>query len=233
MAAKNSVKLYLPDSYYHIYNRGVEKRLIFQDEQDYSVLLSYLKTYLLPKNEDELMMKLANPNLDYKERDKILRELRLNNFFGEILFLSHCLMPNHFHFLIKQKSPNSIDQFMNSVGTRYTGYFNRKYKRIGSLFQDVYKAVLVESDEQLLYLSSYIHRNPNPNPKLASQEDVLRACMAQPSSLPDYLGQRKTEWIHPEEILSFFSKTNSKLSYQSFVMQENEILLNSKLILDL
>ena len=102
MASKNSIKDYLPDSYYHLYNRGVEKRLIFQDEQDYSVFLSYLKTYLQPKNEKELLLRLANPNLDYKEKDKIIKELRLNNFFSEISLNSYSLMPNHFHFLLKQ-----------------------------------------------------------------------------------------------------------------------------------
>src|SRR3989344_7551887 len=151
MPAKNSVKQYLENGYYHIYNRGVEKRNIFLDQQDYGVFLSYLKEYLSPKNEKELQEKLSNPNTSYKEKDKILKALRMNNFFGEITLLAYCLMPNHFHFFIKQKSAVSIDKFMNSIGTRYTMYFNRKYKRVGSLFQAVYKAVLVSHEEQFIY----------------------------------------------------------------------------------
>lgn len=231
MPTKNSLKTYSPNSYYHIYNRGVEKRLIFLDEQDYSVFLSYLKTYLSPKNEIALHTRLANPEVSYKERDKIQKELLLKNFYKEIILVAHCLMSNHFHFLIKQKSSSGIDQFMNSFGVRYSMYFNRKYKRTGTLYQDVYKAVLIESEEQLLYLTGYIHRNPL-NDRLASQGDVLRGCCTQPSSLPEYLNLRKTEWIHPEEILTFFSKTNPRLSYQSFVEQTNDISPIGNLILD-
>lgn len=163
MPAKNSLKIYTPGGYYHIYNRGVEKRSVFQDKQDYEVFLSYLKTYLLPKDENSLREKLSDPTIGCREKDKILRLIRLNNFADEITLLAYCLMPNHFHLLIKQRSNIAIDRFMNSLSTRYTMYFNRKNNRVGSLYQDVYKAVLVQSDEQLLYLTKYIHRNPIHN----------------------------------------------------------------------
>ena len=163
MPAKNSIKQYLENGYYHIYNRGVEKRTIFLDSQDYAVFLSYLKSYLLPKKEKKLMEKLSHPTISCRERDKILRELRLNNFYNDIHLLAYCLMPNHFHFLIKQAKAESIDRFMNSLCTRYTMYFNRKYKRVGSLYQDVYKAVLVSSEPQLLHLTRYIHNQADNN----------------------------------------------------------------------
>src|SRR5437763_38074 len=153
MASKNSIKPYIENAYYHIYNRGVEKRTIFQDQQDYAVFLSYLKSYLTPKNESALREELLNPQIISAEKDRILKLLRLNNFFDEINLVAFCLMPNHFHMLIKQKSAISIDAFMNSFITRYVIYFNKKYKRVGPLFQDVYKAVLVETDAQLLYLT--------------------------------------------------------------------------------
>jgi len=152
MPARNSRKEYLENGYYHIYNRGVEKRIIFLDQQDYSVFLSYLKEYLLPKDEKGLRNRLFDPSISPRERDKIIKKLNLNNFSNEITLLAYCLMPNHFHFFIKQKSAGSMDKFMNSLGTRYTMYFNKKYKRVGSLYQGVYKAVLVDSDVQFLYL---------------------------------------------------------------------------------
>lgn len=228
MPAKNSIKTYSENSYYHIYNRGVEKRNIFQDVQDYAVFASYLKDYLLPKNEKTLRANLSDPTKSSREKDKILKKLRLNNFSDEIILLAYCLMPNHYHFLIKQKNPNSIDKFMNSLGIRYVMYFNKKYDRVGALFQDVYKAVLIETDPQLLYLTSYIHKNPTKNLQrhsLSTQVDVLCAYTTQPSSYPEYLGQRKTEWIHPEEILAHFSKTNPNLSYQSFTEDSDDLLL--------
>lgn len=228
MPSRNSVKQYTDKGYYHIYNRGVEKRSIFQDVQDYFVFLSYLKEYLLPKNEKELREKLADLNTSYKEKDKIIKLLLLNNFADEINFLAYCLMPNHFHFLVKQKSPTSIDKFMNSIGTRYSMYFNRKYKRVGPLYQDVYKAVLVTTDEQLVHLSRYIHKQA-----LALQGDALeRGLTEQPSSYLDYTGKRKPVWVNPDDILSFFSKTNPKLSYEAFVKQQDDFSVIGKLILE-
>lgn len=225
MPAKYRTKQYSEDSYYHIYNRGVEKRLIFLAEQDYAVFLSYLKEYLLPKDEVGLSKKLSDPNTSYKDKGKILKILRLNNFANEITLVAYCLMPNHFHLLVKQKGALSIDKFMQSLATRYTMYFNRKYKRVGFLCQDVYKAVLIESDEQLLYLSSYIHRNPLKNVLKSqfTQNDVIRAYFSQPSSYPEFLGQRYSAWVHPEEILAHFSRTNPKLSYQAFMQQTDEL----------
>lgn len=231
MAIKNSIKVYLENGYYHIYNRGVNKQTIFYEEQDYAVFLSYLKTYLCPKNEKELYASLADPLTNYKEKDQILRLLRLNNFSDEIVLLSYCLMQNHFHLLLKQKSPNAIDSFMNSLCVRYSMFINKKYERVGPLYQSVYKAVLIESDEQLLYTTSYIHRNPLPK-SLASKDHLFHGYLSQPSSLPEYLGQRKTEWVHPEEILSYFSKTNPQLSYQAFIEQTNDYSLISKALID-
>lgn len=212
MPSKNSTKIYVENGYYHLYNRGVEKRIIFLDQQDYSVFLSYLKEYLLPKDEKTLHEKLSDPNTSYKEKDKILKLLRLNNFNKELALIAYCLMPNHFHFFVKQKNPGTIDRFMNSLATRYTMYFNRKYKRVGSLYQDVYKAVLINTERQFTYLSKYIHRQALPN---------------QPSSYPDYIGKRKALWIHPEDILSYFSKTNDNFSYRNFV-EESDTLGNLK-----
>lgn len=224
MPAKNRIKQYLEDGYYHIYNRGVEKRVIFLDLQDYSVFNLYLKEYLMPKNEKELFGRLSDPLLSPSEKEKIPRLLRLNNFDEEITLLSYCLMPNHFHFEIKQKSPGSIDKFMNSLGTRYTMYFNKKYKRVGSLYQGVYRGVLVNSDEQLLQLSAYIHRQA-----LALKNTFPDG---QPSSYYVYTGVKKTEFIKPTEILSYFSKTNPSFSYEAFVKQENDLSSLSHLLLE-
>ena len=208
MPAKNSTKTYVENGYYHIYNRGVEKRTIFLDEQDYGVFLSYLKDYLSPKDGDKLLQRLAEPSIPYKEKDKLLKSLRLNNFYQEIILLAYCLMPNHFHFFIKQKGLGAIDKFMNSLATRYSMYFNRKYDRVGALYQDVYKAVLISSEAQFLHLSRYIHKQA-----LTLQN--------QPSSYPEYIGARKTLWVNPEEILSYFSKTKPSFSYENFVTESS------------
>ena len=229
MPAKNVVKQYANDTLYHLYNRGVEKRKIFLDEQDYAVMLLYLKQYLLQKDEDTLQKSLADPTINYKEKDTILKLLRLNNFSDEITLYTYCLMSNHFHFLVKQRDALSIDRFMQSLCTRYTQYFNKKYKRIGTLFQGVYKAVMVTSDEQLLHLTRYIHRQ---SLNLASQGETLQGLQGQPSSYPEYCGKRNTAWVHPETVLPFFSKTHRSLSYEAFVQEEADETIISTVILD-
>lgn len=217
MPAKNSRKTYVESGYYHIYNRGVEKRVIFLDKQDYSVFLSYLKSYLLPKDEKTLYEQLSDPNISSATRNKILKMLRLNNFHRELILLAYCLMPNHFHFFVKQKSMGTIDRFMNSLATRYTMYFNRKYKRVGHLYQGVYKAVLITSDKQFIHLSRYIHKQALP---------------IQPSSYSDYILRSKTEWLHPEEILAYFSKTNKRLSYENFVDEVDDASTAKGIVLE-
>lgn len=225
MPSRNAIKKYAENSYYHLYNRGVEKRDIFLDSQDRGVFLSYIKEYLMPKSEVDLLNQLSNPQISYAEKNKILSLLRLNNFCGEIKLVAYSLMPNHFHFLLRQKSSGSIDKFMNSFGTRYTGFFNRKYKRIGSLYQGVYKAVLVNSDEQLVHLSRYIHRQA-----LHISEDKIMELY--PTSFLDFLGKRQSEWLDPTEVLNFFGEKNSHLSYENFVIRQNDDSIISDLILE-
>lgn len=229
MASKNSVKIYVPNSYYHIYNRGVEKRNIFIDQQDFAVFLSYLETYLSPKDEHYLQEVLLSDQSSLKEKDNALKLLRLKNYYPNISLLCYALLPNHFHLLIKQKI-SLINSFMNSLGTRYAMYFNKKYERKGVLFQDVYKAVLVETDEQLLHLSRYIHLNPTNAQGIPIDrwEET-----SYPSSLHDYLGKRQTIWIAKNHILDFFSKSNPTLTYQNFLGLSADIDLIVGIAIDL
>ncbi|MCX6794020.1 MAG: transposase, partial [Candidatus Gottesmanbacteria bacterium] len=230
MPSRYTVKAYEANSYYHIYNRGVEKRVIFQEESDFVVLLSYLKTYLLPKDIPQLTATIADASANWRDKDQANKLLRLNNFSDSIELIAYCLMPNHYHFLIKQNTETAMDQFMNSLWTRYTMYFNKKYKRVGPLFQDVYKAVLVQTDEQLLHLTRYIHRNPIAHRRFrnpASQGDALRSYSY--SSYLDYLGLRHTEWVHPEHILSYWS-SNQETSYEAFILQIGIEEISAKII---
>ena len=182
MPAKNTVKFYLPNSNYHIYNRGVEKRIIFKDDQDYKVFLSYVKEYLSPIQQ--------GATLQYRELT--------GKYYNEITLLAFCLMPNHFHLLIRQIKKDSIIKFTRSLFTRYSMYFNKRYSRIGSLFQGIYKATNVIDKEHLLYVSKYIHLNPN---KITKNLDHTF------SSYSDYLGHTNTMWLNKNIILDEFSKS--------------------------
>lgn len=197
MPAKNILKTYTENGYYHLYNRGVNKRSLFKDQQDYGVFLGYLKQYLSPDDKSPVFRNIT-------VRNKVFKTLTApcKNYYQEIELLAYCLMPNHFHLLVKQASARSIEAFMKSLGTRYTMYFNKRYQRTGPLFQSRYKAVLVDNENQLTHLSRYIHLNPLPKKP------------NQPSSYPDYLGLKHTAWIQSQEILGYFE---NPLSYQSFV----------------
>lgn len=229
MAAKNSVKIYKENSFYHIYNRGVDKRVIFTDEQDFSTFLSYIKTYLLPKEEFKLRAIIESSATNSIEKDKALKLLRLKNFFEDIELHGYALLPNHYHLLVKQ-SQNVLHSFMNALGTRYSMYFNKKHKRTGVLFQDVYKAVLVESDEQLLQLSRYIHLNPirwlNLSPKKWREVPF-------PTSLHEYLRLRSTAWIKTNDVLSYFSKSKQTADYEDFLGFEQNFKVLEDIAIDL
>jgi putative transposase len=211
MPARNAVKIYVEDGYYHIYNRGVDKREIFSGSRDYDVFLNYLKEYLTPKNEKEVLKNLANNQITALEKARITRYLLLNNYSSDITLMAYCLMPNHFHLFLKQHSQNAIEHLMSSLGARYTVYFNRSHHRTGILFQGVYKGILLTDEAHYLHISRYIHKQA-----ISSNPQVIPDF---PSSYPEYLGLRHSEWLHPEEILSFFSANHPRLSYQTFVSE--------------
>jgi putative transposase len=215
MPAKNSSKVYVEGGYYHIYNRGVEKRNIFLDTRDYAVFIEYLKEYLSPKDGKTLLKLATDPKTSSREKVRITRSICLKNYSSEITLLAYCLMPNHFHLFLKQSPADAIDRLMSSLGSRYTIYFNRSHNRVGALYQGVYKAVLMTDEAQYLHITRYIHQQA-----LAKGPEGEQGF---PSSYPEYLGLRKTDWVHPEEILSSFSKTNPSFSYKSFVSEYNPI----------
>lgn len=126
-------------------------------------------------------------------------------------------MGNHFHLLVFQKEPDGINFFMRSLATKYSMYFNRKYKRVGTIFQGAYKAVLVESEEQLIYLSKYIHRNSIEILPTGFHLEGYKY-----SSYGNYLGLFNQVWVYKDDILGLFSQTNQSNSYQNFVEEADE-----------
>src|SRR3990167_5250179 len=126
MPSRNTVKEFAPDHYYHIYNRGVEKRQIFLDDQDYTVFIGLIKKYLTGQNN--------NKNNRHK----------FENLSGQVELLAYCLSPNHFHLLLYQTDKDAISKLMRRLSTGYVMYFNNRYTRVGGLFQGIYKASLNE-----------------------------------------------------------------------------------------
>ncbi len=135
--------------FYHLYNRGTEKRKTFLTPYDYErfVVLLYLCN-----NADPIPS-----NINRKAFDELISSNR-----GETLvdIGVYCLMPNHFHILVHEKTENGISRFVQKLITAYTMYFNKKNDRSGALFQGKFKAEHVDKDEYLKYLFGYIHLNP-------------------------------------------------------------------------
>lgn len=134
---------------YHIYNRGSDKKDIFLQPRDYQ---RFQKTFYYYHFSDA---KIRFSKFVKSE----LKTLKIDAP-KLVEIICYCLMPNHFHFLLKQVSDKGISAFMSKISNSYTKYFNTKYKRVGPLLQGAFKSVLIETDEQLLHLSRYIHLNP-------------------------------------------------------------------------
>ena len=147
--------------YYHIFNRGVDKRTIFLNTRDYERFL-----YLLFACNDR--KPLLNSQFHYRGFASIETYPRERDLLVDILCF--CLMPNHFHLMLHERTENGISRFMQKLGTGYTMYFNKRYERSGALLQGVFKSVHVDRQAYILHLSSYIHLNPAGIPSRESED---------------------------------------------------------------
>lgn len=196
MPSKHVIRNFEEEGVYHVFNRGVEKRDIFMDDIDYQIFLYYLFIYVVPL--EQVLIK--HPHLPIRLRGKNLSE--------EVEILAFCLMPNHFHLLIKQKNYDGVSRLLKQLTNAYARYFNDKYKRVGGLFQGRFRAVPIETNEQLLHTSRYIHLNP----LIADITKDLKTY--QWSSYPEYI-TKKDETICSKETISFFFPASK---YKDFVM---------------
>ena len=221
MAAKNSIKAYVENGYYHIYNRGVNKQEIFNNQQDHEVFLHFLKRYLTPFS-----------NLSKDEKFLKFQPTWRTDIHKKVKLIAFCLMPNHFHLLVKQFVREGMTEFMRALSNSYVRYFNETYERIGPLFQGRFKAILIETTPYLLHLTRYIHLNPVAEDfKLkqvkqvgpVNRSDLLSKLNEYPYSSYNYfLGKKRAEWVQPEEVLECFRSPQriglkNYSSYQSFV----------------
>lgn len=138
------------DEWYHCYNRGVDRRIVFEDSRDYRRFLEAL--YL--SNAEETDARGTFQHLSHKEIMDLPRSSPI------VSIGAYCLMPNHFHLLIKEIASNGISRFMHRLGTSYTMYFNIKKERTGNLFGKPFKAKHIADDNYLARIVQYIHLNP-------------------------------------------------------------------------
>jgi len=189
---------FAPGEFYHIYNRGTEKRKIFLSARDHERFLSLL--YLANGEE----------RVDMKRQGRTLSELMLQDKGKKLVEVcAYCLMPNHFHLILKEIDEGGISKFMQKIITGYTMYFNKNYERSGALFQGKFKSEHAKNDRYLKYLIAYLHLNPiklfDSNWKENGIRDRKRAEKFLDgyiySSFLDYCGNDRVE----KSILSFES----------------------------
>lgn len=190
---------------YHVYNRGVEKRLIFLTRRDYLrfiELISYYRFIECPVK-FSYFKKLSN-----SERVDVLNKLQAHSDKLVDIY-AFCLMPNHFHFLLKQLADGGISKFINKISNGFSHYFNIRHERVGHLFQGNFKAVRIEDDQQFIHVSRYIHLNP-VNSYIIQPEKIVAY---EYSSYPEYI-RKKVGFCNTKEVLSLFSSIDK---YKKFV----------------
>lgn len=199
------------DCYYHIYNRGVEKRVIFQDTKDYQRLLLSLEEF----NNPEPGHISTRPIYEATPRRKLVE------------ILGYCLMPTHYHLLLKQINDTGITQFMHKLGTGYTMFFNKRWSHSGVIFESTFKAKIIENDDYLIHLSRYIHLNPleiiEPHWKEEGIKDTekTKKFLAEYrwSSYPFYIKKLNSEIIPIEPIEKILQRVSN---YEKFVLNWTE-----------
>jgi REP element-mobilizing transposase RayT len=188
-------RMFTSGSMVHVYNRGNNKEKIFLDDQDYKCFLLRLGIALgveekeLNKNE---LTSLPYSRVRITSMDK-----------GDFHLHAFCLMPNHFHLLIEQKGEAPISKLISRICTSYAKYLNLKYKRVGHVFQDQFKSVLIESNPQLMWVSAYIHMNP------VKDSLVREPFLYQWSSYNDYIVGRNLPIIQTDFLISTFGNLNN------------------------
>ena len=213
MPSRNTVKQYVENGYYHLYNRGVDKRTIFQDDQDYRVFLHLLKILLSSPS-----LEAKHPLTEVTGFNPVRLRLIQQTLHNKVELLSYCLLPNHFHLLIKQITVDGMPILMKRLITTYSMYFNNRYKRVGHLFQGTYKAAYIGEDSYIMHVSRYIHLNPYE----LTGSNLVKVSEYPYSSYSYYLGKKKAKWVKPDFILSYFKNhkyigLQNFISYKSFV----------------
>lgn len=181
MPSRNTVKQYDVQTFYHVYNRGAGGRTIFLDYSDRQKFVSLLARYATPKDERD------DSEKSYPEYD--------------VEITAYCLMGNHFHLLLYlNEDKAAVSEFMRSVSTAYTMYFNKKYRQHGHLFQSIFKASRISDESYLLHITRYIHMNPRTY------------LTYRWSSINVYLGSNDESWVKADRVL-----TMSPSQYTTFL----------------
>lgn len=200
----------ITDEYYHIFNRGINKQPIFLGIGDYHRVIDILEFYSFASSKLRFSKFILLPK---EERTSLWETIKKENK-RLVDIICYCIMPNHFHFLLRQREEGGISKFMAKLQNSYTRYFNTKHGKIGPILQGQFKAVRIEDDNQLLHVSRYIHLNPYTSFVVKGLDDLEHYLW---SSFPEYIGERNTSICSKEIILANFKDSRD---YKRFVFDQ-------------
>lgn len=222
-------EIFANGEFYHIYNRGTDKRHIFSDVADQQRFLQSMREFntLYPIGsiyEHCRINKFGSSASKYEKQDE--RDKQLVNI------VAYCLNPNHYHFILEQISEKGIEKFMQRLGTGYSKYFNNKHERSGGLFEGKFQAVYIDSNEYLLHVSVYVNLNDRVHGfrSRASKNQDGKAVKSR-SSWDEYMGKVKDELCKKNNILGQFKNIKEYKTYAENVLvgiQERKILEQEK-----
>ena len=203
--------IFAPNETYHTLNRGVARQPIFFHTQHYARMLKLIDYYRFA-NTPTSFSQLMTVNVETRQEilDRIKKENKLH-----VEILAFCLMPNHFHLLLKQISEKGVVNFMANFQNGYVKYLNTRENRVGPLFQSAFKAKRIETDDQLIHVSRYIHLNPSTG-YLVKIENLTEYPW---SSLSLYLNRRaiNNSFIKKDIIMGFFKEG---IDYRKFIFDQ-------------
>src|SRR3989338_8564324 len=192
------------NEFYHIFNRGVDKRKIILDHDDSDRFLKSILFFNSKKPIGSIYEKTFSKNKLSPLGGLTAKSDKLVNI------VAYCLNPNHFHFILEQKIDGGISEFMKRLGGGYTWYFNHKQKRSGSLFQGSFKSVFVDKNEYLLHLSAYV----NLNDSVHRCGGLTATSKFSRSSMDEYVNDKNNFSICEKNII--LSQFKNKEDYRNF-----------------
>jgi putative transposase len=202
------------DIYYHIYNRGVDKRKIFMKKGD---LYYFFNTIQIANQKNNVSSGDRN-----KEREKIKNKILEVGEEKIVSIVSYCLLPNHFHFILKQEVEGGISLFMKRLCGSYSKFFNGKYERTGSLFQGPFKASVLAFEDSLEKTSAYVNTNYKHhryNPKV----DLIK------TSLFEFINTEKGERVcDQDEVGKIILESGGLERYISNLVEYEKEFLKTK-----
>lgn len=199
-------KPYIKKSMYHVIHRGINKRELFKDPQDFEVFTQYLIEYLQPKELTSRQIRESHKSHEIVSK-KLFYLDKLKNYHDKIELISYALMPNHIHLQIYQASDEDMSKFLHSICIRYSSYFHKKYRWLGTIYQSRFKAKLVDTDEYCVWVSKYIHLNPSV---------IAKPNEYKWSSYRNYATQEFPHWIKPSKLYKSYRKSPYAKGWKSY-----------------